>query len=299
MTTERPFLNYLEAISRGVSVDAPLESVLAALSDPDTGMMTWEFIRFSLDIMIVSYLIYRGLLIIRGTRAAPMLGGLTIIVILYFLSRPLGLVTLGWILGNFLSSIILVVVVIFQDEIRKGLTKFGLQPFFRKDRKPVYDKAIEDITLVCSKMAQEKLGALIVFQREVGLDDFLEEAIVLDAKLNRKLLYSIFIKGSPLHDGAVLIDGNTIRAAGCLLPLSFDPDLDPNLGTRHRAALGISEVSDAVVIVISEEAGTMSLVREGKLLRNIDAASLREELHLLLSSRPKQLTSGASQREAG
>jgi diadenylate cyclase len=272
---------------------------LAALSDPDTGMMTWELIRFSLDIMIVSYLIYRGLLIIRGTRAAPMLGGLTIIVILYFLSRPLGLVTLGWILGNFLSSIILVVVVIFQDEIRKGLTKFGLQPFFRKDRKPVYDKAIEDITLVCSKMAQEKLGALIVFQREVGLDDFLEEAIVLDAKLNRKLLYSIFIKGSPLHDGAVLIDGNTIRAAGCLLPLSFDPDLDPNLGTRHRAALGISEVSDAVVIVISEEAGTMSLVREGKLLRNIDAASLREELHLLLSSRPKQLTSGASQREAG
>ena len=188
-------------------------------------------------------------------------------------------------------------VVIFQDEIRKGLTKFGLQPFFRKDRKPVYDKAIEDITLVCSKMAQEKLGGLIVFQREVGLDDFLEEAIVLDAKLNRKLLYGIFIKGSPLHDGAVLIDGNTIRAAGCLLPLSFDPDLDPNLGTRHRAALGITEVSDAVVIVISEEAGTISLVREGKLVRNIDAASLREELHVLLSSRPKQVASGIAQRE--
>ena len=297
MTTERPFLNYLEPLSRGFSVGSPLESVVGALSETDTGMMTWALLRFSLDIIIVSYLIYRGLLIIRGTRAAPMLGGLTIIVILYFLSRPLGLVTLGWILGNFLSSIILVVVVIFQDEIRKGLTKFGLQPFFRKDRKPVYDKAIEDITLVCSKMAQEKLGGLIVFQREVGLDDFLEEAIVLDAKLNRKLLYGIFIKGSPLHDGAVLIDGNTIRAAGCLLPLSFDPDLDPNLGTRHRAALGITEVSDAVVIVISEEAGTISLVREGKLVRNIDAASLREELHVLLSSRPKQMAPSASQRE--
>lgn len=297
MTTERPFLNYLEPLSSGLSVDVPLSQLFGAFSDPDAGMMTWELIRFSLDIMIVSYLIYRGLLIIRGTRAAPMLGGLTIIVILYFLSRPLGLVTLGWILGNFLSSIILVVVVIFQDEIRKGLTKFGLQPFFRKDRKPVYDKAIEDITLVCSKMAQEKLGGLIVFQREVGLDDFLEEAIVLDAKLNRKLLYGIFIKGSPLHDGAVLIDGNTIRAAGCLLPLSFDPDLDPNLGTRHRAALGITEVSDAVVIVISEEAGTISLVREGKLVRNIDAASLREELHVLLSSRPKQVTSSIAQRE--
>ena len=255
---------------------------------------TWSVIRFVLDVIIVAYLIYRGLLIIKGTRAAPMLGGLSIIVVLYFLAKPLGLVTLGWILQNFLSSIILVVVIIFQDEIRKGLTKFGLQPFFRKGRKPVYDRVIEDITLVCSKMADEKLGGLIVFQREVGLDDFLEEAIILDASLNRKLLYGIFVKDSPLHDGAVVIEGNTIKAAGCLLPLSFDPDLDPNLGTRHRAALGISEVSDAVVVVISEEVGAITLVRDGKLLRNLDAASLREELNRLLTSGSK----GATEKKA-
>lgn len=278
-----------QAKSREVLLGGIVSGGFPEISVFQTDMiLTWQFVRFVLDVIIVAYLVYRGLLIIKGTRAAPMLGGLSIIVVLYFLSKPLGLVTLGWILGNFLSSIILVVVIIFQDEIRKGLTKFGLQPLFRKDRKPVYDKAIEDITLVCAKMAEEKLGGLIVFQREVGLDDFLEEAIVLDAALNRKLLYGIFIKDSPLHDGAVLIDGNTIRAAGCLLPLSFDPDLDPNLGTRHRAALGISEVSDAVVVVISEESGSISLVRDGKLFRNLDAASLREQLQKLLSSSAKQ-----------
>jgi len=300
MATHRVILNFQEQLSSWIPPIVQGNSIDMAtfLGSTSAGVASWELIRFALDILIVSYLIYRGLLIIRGTRAAPMLGGLTIIVILYFLSRPLGLVTLGWILGNFLSSIILVVVVIFQDEIRKGLTKFGLQPFFRKDRKPIYDRAIEDITLVCSKMAGEKLGGLIVFQREVGLDDFLEDAIVLDAKLNRKLLYGIFVKGSPLHDGAVLIDGGTIRAAGCLLPLSFDPDLDPSLGTRHRAALGISEVSDAIVVVISEESGAITLVRDGKLLRNIDAASLRGELHLLLSARAKQGAVAGSQRES-
>lgn len=221
---------------------------------------------------------------IKGTRAATMLGGLAIIVLLYVISKPLGLVTLAWLLGNFLSSLILVVVVIFQDEIRRGLTKVGLQPLFRKTSKSVYDKTIEDITLACTKFAKIKLGAIIVIQREVGLDEFLEDAVVLDAQLNRKLLFSIFVRESPLHDGAVLIDGDRIKAAGCLLPLSFNPDLDPNLGTRHRAALGLSERSDAVIIVVSEETGSISLARDGKLLRNLDAAILREDLqHLILT----------------
>jgi len=244
----------------------------------------WETLRAILDVLIVTYLVYRGLLIIRGTRAAPMLGGLTIIVLLYFLSKPLGFVTLGWILGNLLSQIILVVVIIFQDEIRRGLTKFGLQPLFGRSGKPTYDKAIEDITLICSRLSEERLGALIVFQREVGLDDFVEESVTLDAELHRKLLYGLFVKGSPLHDGAVLIDGNRIRAAGCVLPLSFNPDLDPNLGTRHRAALGISEVSDAIAIVVSEENGSISIARDGRLVRNLDASMLRDSLHRLLSS---------------
>lgn len=250
--------------------------------------LNWNTLRFIIDIIIVTYLIYRGLLIIKGTRAAPMLGGLTLIILLYFLAKPLGLVTLGWILGHFLSSIILVVVIIFQDEIRRGLTKFGLQPWFRKGGKPIYDKVIDDVTLVCSRMSEQKIGGLIVFQREVGLDDFLEEAIVLDALLNRKLLFSIFLKDSPLHDGAVVIEGQRIRAAGAVLPLSFNPDLDPNLGTRHRAGLGISEVSDAIIVILSEETGSISLVRDGKLTRNLDTAMLRESLHRLLTKREKK-----------
>lgn len=248
-------------------------------------------LRYAVDILVVSYIVYRGLLVIKGTRAAPMLWGLTLIVLLYFLSKPLGLVTLGWLLGNFLSSIILVVVVIFQDEIRRGLTKVGLQPLFRRNEKHTYDKTIEDITLVVSRLAQSKIGALIVIQREIGLDEVVEEAVILDAFINRKLLLSIFMKESPLHDGAVLIEGDRIRAAGCVLPLSFNPDLDPNLGTRHRAALGLSEKSDAIVIVVSEENGAISLAREGRMVRNLDASMLRDSLHRLLGS------NGASQTD--
>lgn len=243
------------------------------------------------DTLIVAYLIYRGLLIIKGTRAASMLWGLTLVVLLYFLAQPLGLVTLAWILGNFLSSIILVVVVIFQDEIRRGLTKVGIQPLLRRNSKAVDDKTIEDITLVCSTLAKGKVGALLVMQRDVGLDEFVEDAVVLDALLNRKLLFGIFVKESPLHDGAVLIEGNRIKAAGCVLPLSFNPDLDPNLGTRHRAALGLSERSDAIVIVVSEENGSISMAREGRLIRNLDAAMLRDSLHRFMSG-PKSSSFG-------
>ena len=241
-----------------------------------------ELFRNLVDIGIVSYLIYRVLLIIRGTRAAPMLAGLTVIVVLYFLAQPLGLVSLAWILGNFLSSIILVVVILFQDDIRRGLTKVGLQPMFRKSGRLPYSKTIEDVALVAISMGREKLGAIIVMQREVGLEEFLEDSTALDALVSRKLLRSIFVKESPLHDGAVVIEGDRIKAAGCVLPLSFDPDLDPSLGTRHRASLGLSERSDAVIVVVSEETGAVSLVREGKIVRNLDGAQLRDALHRFL-----------------
>lgn len=244
----------------------------------------YAVLRLVLDVAIVAYLTYRGLLLIKGTRAAPMLLGLTLVVALYLLARPLGLVTLSWLLGNFLSSIILVVVVIFQDEIRRGLTKVGLQRFFRRAARPVMDKALEDITLSASKLSKARLGALIVLQREVGLDEIVEEAVQLDAQVSRKLLYSIFVKESPLHDGAVLIEGDRIKAAGCVLPLSFNPDLDPNLGTRHRAAIGVSERTDAVVVVVSEEDGSISLAREGRITRNLDSAMLRDALQRLVAS---------------
>ncbi len=241
-------------------------------------------IRNGVDILIVAYLIYRGLLLIRGTRAAPMLSGLAVVTLVYFLAKWLGLVTLTWLLNNFLSSIILVVVVVFQDEIRRGLTKVGTHPYFRKaSSASIFDKTIEDITLVASKLAQTKTGALIVIQRDVGLSEFVEEGVTLNSLLHRKLLVTLFHKDSPLHDGAVLIEGDRIKAAGCVLPLSFNPDLDPNLGTRHRAALGLSERSDALIVVVSEENGSISLARDGRLVRNLDASMLRDSLHRLLA----------------
>ena len=254
----------------------------------------YSLLRTLVDVAIVSYLIYRGLLVIKGTRAAPMLGGLAVIIALYFVAKPLGLTTLAWLLGNFLSSIILVIVVIFQDEIRRGLTKFGIQPIFRRSAPAVYDRTVEEITLVCSKLSKAGLGALIVIQREVGLDEFVEDGSEIDAHVSRKLLLSIFMKESPLHDGAVIVDGDRIRAAGCVLPLSFNPDLDPQLGTRHRAALGVSERTDAIAIVVSEENGAISLVREGRIVRNLDASMLRDSLHRLMS----RSSSGAAYAEA-
>lgn len=250
---------------------------------------TWfTYIAPVLDIGVVAFLVYRVLLVIKGTRAAPMLLGLTIIVLLYALARVLGLVTLFFVLGNLLSSIILVVVIIFQEEIRRGLTKFGVNSMLKSSGKVFYDKTIEDITLVCTKLSANSIGALIALQREVGLDEFVEDAVTLDAELNRKLLYGLFVKDSPLHDGAVLIEGARIRAAGCVLPLSFDPDLDPSLGTRHRAALGLSERSDAIIVVVSEENGSISLVRDGRITRNLDGSSLRDALHRLVSTRESE-----------
>jgi diadenylate cyclase len=241
-----------------------------------------------IDILAVALLIQRGLQLIRGTRAVPMLAGLTIVILAYLAARVFGLVTLDWLLGNFLSSIILVVVVIFQDEIRRGLTKMGLQPFTRGHNHS-HNRVVEDVSLVAERLAQEGMGGLIVFQREVGLDDFLEDAIEIDSVVNRKLLYSLFLKQSPLHDGAVLIVADRIKAASCVLPLSFNPDIDPNLGTRHRAALGLSERSDALTVVISEETSTVSLVFDGKIIRNLDAVTLREEIALRLLGKSAQI----------
>lgn len=250
----------------------------------ETALDFTTFFRHLIDISIVAYLAYRGLLLVRGTRAASMLGGLALIALLYFVSRPIGLPTVSWILGNFLSSIILIIVVIFQDDIRRGLTKVGLQPVFVRLHRRFFDSTLEDISAVCAQLSKQKLGALIVVQREVGLDEFVEEAVYLDARISRKLLLSLFVKHSPLHDGAVIIESNKIKAAGCVLPLSSNPDLDPNLGTRHRAAVGITERSDAIVLVVSEEDGCISIVRDGRLTRNLDPSMVHDALHRLVAT---------------
>jgi uncharacterized protein (TIGR00159 family) len=241
-----------------------------------------DYLRDILDILIVSFLVYRALLVIKGTRAAPMLIGLTLIVGIYFIATEVGLVTVAWILENFLTYLIIVIVVVFQDEIRRALTKVGLKPFYRKGDLSATNRLVEDLSLVCEKLSSERIGALIVIKKEVGLDELIEESVLVDAYFNRKLLYSIFVKESALHDGAVIIERERIKAAACLLPLSSDPDLDPNLGTRHRAAIGLSERSDAVIIVVSEETGSLSIVSEGKIQKNLSGAQLTEQLRRLL-----------------
>ncbi len=238
-----------------------------------------------IDVLVVAYLIYRVLLIIRGTRAVPMLWGLIIVVGIFFVSDLCGLVTLHWLLNNFLNSLIVVVLVVFQEEIRRGLTKVGLQPFFRQNTKLDYGQLIDDLVYVAQRLAERKIGALIAIQRDMGLADFLEESTELNADVSRKLLYSIFVKESTLHDGAVVIADGRIKAAGCVLPLSFNPDLDPNLGTRHRASLGLSERSDAVIVVVSEETGGISVAKDGNMIRNLDGQTLKDLLTKSLQNR--------------
>jgi diadenylate cyclase len=250
---------------------------------PEALLLDYSLVRNLVDVILVAVLVYRGLLLVRGTRSAPMLAGLTLVIGMYLVANFFGLLTVSWILGNFLDSSILLIVVIFQDEIRRGLTKFGLRPLFKKNSNIEITSVIDDITLAVTKLAKAKLGALIVIQREVGFDNLIEAAVPLDALINRKLLYSLFVKDSPLHDGAVLIQGDRIKAAGCVLPLSYNPDLDPNLGTRHRAAIGLSEKSDALIVVVSEETSLISVADEGTLLRNLEVQALKDYLERALS----------------
>lgn len=226
------------------------------------------------DLGIVWFLVYRALVVIRGTRAMPMLVGLVAIGAVYFIAKPLGLVTLGWVIDNFLSSIILVIVVIFQDEIRRTLTKVGAHPLVFSGARAEPISHFDEIGVAVGKLSRARLGALIVLERDVGLDELMEGGVILDAKLSRRLLFSIFVKESALHDGAVILEGGIIRAAGVVLPLSSNPDIDPSFGTRHRAALGITERSDAIVIVVSEESGSITLLADGGIYRNVEAGGL-------------------------
>jgi diadenylate cyclase len=233
-----------------------------------------------IDILIVALLIYRILLLVQGTKALQMLAGLTVIILLYFFSETFELLTLNWILHTFMSSLLILIIIVFQDDIRKALAKIGTVPIARIQTE--YSFGIEEVVKAVSKLAEKKVGALIVFEREISLKDYLEGAVVLDAKVSEELLISIFNPKSPLHDGAVIISGGKIVAAGVVLPLSTNPDIAKDLGTRHRAGIGITDVSDAVAVIVSEERGEISLAVGGKISRDITPATLRKMLSQLL-----------------
>lgn len=235
-----------------------------------------------LDFIIVFYLMYVTLLLIRGTRTVPMAIGLLVVVVMYLVSQKLRLATTYMLLDQFMEVAVIFALIIFQDDIRRALVRMGRFAWLLKAKQ---SQIVEEVVRAASSLAQKSLGAIIVFERDASLDEFIDKGTVLDAAVSRELLYTIFIPRmeNPLHDGAVIIKNLRIKEAGALLPLSGNMHLAKSFGTRHRAALGITEETDAVSVVVSEERGTMSLCFEGRMSKNLDAESLRKALYGLFS----------------
>jgi diadenylate cyclase len=192
------------------------------------------------------------------------------------------LFTTHWLLSYFFDYLILIVIVLFQDDLRRALTHVGKNPFFSSASAEEEREMVDEIARAATRLARERIGALIVIERETGLKNFIDTGSKLDSRVKSELLYSIFIPSSPIHDGAVIITGGRIAAAGCFLPLSKDPNIDKRYGTRHRAALGLTEDSDAIVILVSEEAGEAHLVKNGKITTNLSEQEIRQSLSALL-----------------
>lgn len=230
------------------------------------------------DIVLVFLVVYGVLKLLRGTRAAPMAAAIGAFALLYFLAVNQGLATLEFVLRGALIYIGVAIIVLFQSEIRQALISFGNRfrvPFARRHRGQFGESIYDEVVLAATSLASTKTGALIVIERNVGLRGIIEAGVRLDAELSYDLIVAIFNPASPLHDGAIIVRGDRIASAACFLPLSLNPMLSKDLGTRHRAALGITEDSDAVVIVVSEETGLISFVRDGRIKRALDATRLR------------------------
>lgn len=238
----------------------------------------YRWFQDTVDIALVYYLCYRLLLMIKGTRAYQMLIGIAVIVIVLIASRALEFYTFDWIVHEFWSQIVLAAVVLFQPEIRRTLAHVGEQRFFWNMSSVEESKFIEETVKASVSMANKRIGALIVLERNTDLSTIVEMGTDLDAKVTKEILTSIFLPYSPIHDGAAIIRNGRIVAAGCFLPLTLSSNLSKALGTRHRAAVGLTEESDAVVVVVSEESGEISVVIGGETTRNVDAPALRETL---------------------
>ncbi len=231
------------------------------------------------DILVVAFVIHQLISIIRGTRSLQMVVGLGILTLVYFLATALDLAALKWVMQTFLSSILLIVIIVFQHDIRNALTRVGKSPFLKQS--DVAEKELEEIIRTLFYLAKRRIGALVVIERETGLGDFIESGFNLDARLSRELLISIFMPVSPLHDGAVIISKGRVQHAGCILPLTQNPYINKRYGTRHRAAIGLTEETDAVVMVVSEETQEISLVRHGALTTIEDEISLTKSLRAI------------------
>jgi diadenylate cyclase len=242
-------------------------------------------LRGVVDILIVATLIYYLLKLLRGTRAVQMLVAIALLVIFYWGARWARLEMVEWLLTTLLPYVAIALIVLFQPEIRRALSRVGrnlsMMRFTSSNPKATYD----DIVMAAEFFSQNRIGALIVVERQAGLRTYIESGIPLDAKLSYDLLLSIFRPGSPLHDGAVIIEGSRVAAAGCFLPLSLNPMISKQLGTRHRAAIGITEDSDCVVVLVSEQTGSISLASAGSIETNLSPEDLSDRLSEMVSRR--------------
>jgi diadenylate cyclase len=244
--------------------------------------LTWNAV---VDILIVSALIYYLLLLIRGTRAVQMALGVGFLAVFYYLTRWLHLEMIQWILTNILPYFVFGIIVLFAAEIRRALANIGKNPLLRRFSQNPFIETYDEIVLAATTLAAQRIGGLIVIERDIGLKNYIESGIAIDAALSYDLLVAIFSPGAPLHDGAVIIQKDRITAAACFLPLTVDPKLSKELGTRHRAAIGVTEESDAVVIVVSEESGIISIVVGGQIERSFDGNSLRQRLEAIFEGK--------------
>src|SRR5947208_3805134 len=242
----------------------------------------WDLV----DILVVSVLIYELLKLIRGTRAVQMALGGGVLVALFYGSRWAHLETVNWLIRNLVGHLVFAVIVIFQSDIRRALAHLGRAPFFRYFAKPESAaESIEELVVASSMLSAQHIGAIIALERQIGLRNYIEGGIPLDAVLTYDLLLSVFQPSSPLHDGAVIVQDDRVAAAACFLPLTVNPKLGKERGSRHRAAIGLTEENDSVAIVVSEENGIISVVADGQIERGLNADALRARLRSLVLQR--------------
>jgi len=245
-----------------------------------------------LDIAIVAYVSYKAITLIRGTRAVQLLKGLAVLVVSTKVSEWLGLYTINWILRNTMTVGVIALLIVFQPELRRGLEQLGRGRFFATPLLGLGDKELsrllDHITEAAEELSKNRIGALMVLEKQTGLNEYIETGVKIGGNVTVELLLNIFVPNTPLHDGAVIIRNDKIVAAGCYLPLTENPNLSKELGTRHRAALGVTEESDAVAIIVSEETGVISVAKEGKLTRYLDVKTLKNMLRDIFEIKEKK-----------
>jgi diadenylate cyclase len=247
------------------------------------------------DILVLAFLIYEVLKLIRGTRAVQMALGAGVVVAIFYGSRWAHLDTVNWLIRNLLGYIVIAIIVLFQSDIRRALAHLGRAPFFRYFAKEESaEESIEELVVAATMLSAQHTGAIIAMERQIGLRNYIEGGIALDAVLTYDLLVSIFQLTSPLHDGAVIIQDDRVAAAACFLPLTINPKLSKELGSRHRAAIGLTEENDSVAIVVSEETGSLSIVADGQIERGISPDELRTRLRALVLQRQRPSPKPAS-----